>query len=657
MFDVEGARKEGYSDAEIADYLGKESGFDVKGAIAEGYTPTDIISHLTKQNDIDRDTGASYGARFAIGSATDPKDKLARARAYLGDSVQMEKDGNISFMNPDTGKRTLVNPEGLDFGDVFGVGRELAGMASSVPGALLGSLAGPIGTILGGAATGTAGSQLADVAAAKMARNAAEEKGNAIPEVQSVKDAAIDTAQELGMNAAGGAILGGAGKLLSNMLNPIKPEIAAAWKSLKQQIPSIGAGGSRSAAMFENAVGDTISGTKAVTDAVNRGNLGLENALINQGRAMAGQNNLAATPEELGALAKMMAADSKNAFKNTADARFSAIENAYADSPAYLNNTRQAIDDLVGKQTGDTAAATRANAERLIQNILNDEKNDVLNMANLTQTRKLLHKIVKGESPIDTASLEQGQIKKLLQGLTADAEDVLANAAPRQGATMSPLDEWREVNRWYRGQKAQRAILNSLFGKGETKAADSAVGGKLLNPTLTHETVNALQQTLPQESFDLLRGSIARQLGNQTASSGMEGANAARVARLLGEGRGAYSPETQRLLFGNNLDDVRTIAKGMADAGKLYNTSRTASINEALRLLKSPAQWAQFGGMAGDLGTSLLVPFFFSKAMTSPLLINFLAKPQSPAMKKMLEQILPVIGQIGGGVNYINRRK
>lgn len=656
MFDVEGARKEGYSDAEIAEYLGRENKFDVKGALAEGYTPSDIIDHLTKPKEIDRETGASYGARFAIGSASDPKDKLARARAYLGDSVQMEKDGNISFMNPDTGKRTLVNPEGLDFGDIFGVGREIAGFGTAIPGAIAGSLAGPIGSLLGGAATGTAGSQLADTIAAKMARNAAEERGNAVPEVQSAKDAAIDAAQELGLNAAGGLVLGGAGKLLGKALNPFKQDIAAAWQRLGQQIPSLGVGGSKSAAMIENAVGDTISGTKAITDAVNRGNLGLENALINQGRAMAGQNNLAATPEELGRLAKMMAADSKEGFKQAANAKFKAIEDAYASNPAFLNNTRQAIDDLVGMQTGETAAATRANAERLIQNLLNDESKGVLNMANLSNARSNLHGMVKNPSAMNTANMEQGQIKHLLNALTKDAEDVLANATPRQGSTMNPLDEWREVNRWYRGEKAQRAMLDALFGKGQA-ANDAVIGERLLNPNLAHETVNALQKTLPEPSFNLLRGSIARQLGNQTASSGMEGANAARVARLLGDGKGAYSPETQNLLFGNSLDDVRTIAQGMANAGKMYNTSRTASINELLRLLKSPAQWAQAGGMAGDLGTSLLAPFFISKAMTSPRLINFLAKPQSPAMKKMLEQLLPAISKGVGTSLYVNRRK
>lgn len=45
-FDVEGARKAGYSDAEIADHLAKERSFDLAGAKKAGYTDPEVISHL-----------------------------------------------------------------------------------------------------------------------------------------------------------------------------------------------------------------------------------------------------------------------------------------------------------------------------------------------------------------------------------------------------------------------------------------------------------------------------------------------------------------------------------------------------------------------------------------------------------------------------------
>lgn len=46
-FDVQAAKKSGYSDAEIADYLAKDSGFDAAGARKAGYSDAEIVSHLT----------------------------------------------------------------------------------------------------------------------------------------------------------------------------------------------------------------------------------------------------------------------------------------------------------------------------------------------------------------------------------------------------------------------------------------------------------------------------------------------------------------------------------------------------------------------------------------------------------------------------------
>ena len=45
-FDVEGARKAGYSDPEIANYLASQKTFDITGARKAGYGDQEIIGHL-----------------------------------------------------------------------------------------------------------------------------------------------------------------------------------------------------------------------------------------------------------------------------------------------------------------------------------------------------------------------------------------------------------------------------------------------------------------------------------------------------------------------------------------------------------------------------------------------------------------------------------
>ena len=45
-FDVAAARKAGYSNAEIAEFLGQQKGFDAAGAMKAGYSPDELIAHL-----------------------------------------------------------------------------------------------------------------------------------------------------------------------------------------------------------------------------------------------------------------------------------------------------------------------------------------------------------------------------------------------------------------------------------------------------------------------------------------------------------------------------------------------------------------------------------------------------------------------------------
>lgn len=50
-FDIEAAKKEGYSDAEIADYLSKEQNFDIEAARKQGYSDTELLQHFSGEQD------------------------------------------------------------------------------------------------------------------------------------------------------------------------------------------------------------------------------------------------------------------------------------------------------------------------------------------------------------------------------------------------------------------------------------------------------------------------------------------------------------------------------------------------------------------------------------------------------------------------------
>lgn len=65
-FDIEGARAEGYSDAEIADYLASQRKFDLPGARAEGYSDTEIITHLSGTDSAAEKAGKKAPSKKAL---------------------------------------------------------------------------------------------------------------------------------------------------------------------------------------------------------------------------------------------------------------------------------------------------------------------------------------------------------------------------------------------------------------------------------------------------------------------------------------------------------------------------------------------------------------------------------------------------------------
>ncbi len=72
MFDIDGARKAGYSDEEIADYLGQQKNFDTVAARDSGYSDAELISHLSASQDItppeEQSTAWGTAARGAMES-------------------------------------------------------------------------------------------------------------------------------------------------------------------------------------------------------------------------------------------------------------------------------------------------------------------------------------------------------------------------------------------------------------------------------------------------------------------------------------------------------------------------------------------------------------------------------------------------------------
>lgn len=117
-FDVEGAKKAGYSDAEIADHLAKQSNFDIAGAKKAGYNDAEILQHLTAAPET-----AAPKAR---------EDAIPQGRKRGGFAAQVGE----AFANP------AETPQALPLKPL------LKGVAAGIPAAALG-LPGDIASAVG----------------------------------------------------------------------------------------------------------------------------------------------------------------------------------------------------------------------------------------------------------------------------------------------------------------------------------------------------------------------------------------------------------------------------------------------------------------------------------------------------------------------------
>ena len=82
-FDVEGARKAGYSESEIMDHLAKQSNFDVVGAKKSGYSDAEILQHLST-------VSSEPAARGTVGASETTLDERPRRKGVLKNQPEAE---------------------------------------------------------------------------------------------------------------------------------------------------------------------------------------------------------------------------------------------------------------------------------------------------------------------------------------------------------------------------------------------------------------------------------------------------------------------------------------------------------------------------------------------------------------------------------------
>lgn len=129
-FDIQGAKSAGYSDAEIADYLGQQKKFDVSGARKAGYSDGEIVSHFV--------------APASDQPAYDPTADMPTSQRFLAGTGK-------AFMDTYRGLQQLAAQAGI--GDLSSIQKEIdASRKRDAP--LMDTTAGTVGNLVGNVAQG-----------------------------------------------------------------------------------------------------------------------------------------------------------------------------------------------------------------------------------------------------------------------------------------------------------------------------------------------------------------------------------------------------------------------------------------------------------------------------------------------------------------------
>jgi hypothetical protein len=602
------------------------------------------IANLINSDDfkslIDQDTGAPATVRAFVGSARE-EDRLANIQRYYPDAIPYGAD-NFAFNNPETGKITLYNPPGIDFGDVASVAKEATVFAGSALGATAGGLAGIAGgpaapvTIPGGA---VAGAGLGAAVAGELFDLSANVIGGRV-DTRNVIDKTADAAFEFFLSATGQK----AGDLVSRGVKRAlgggtqkAAELAAKFRSLKIE-PSAGAvSSSNTIATLEKGLESTPFSTDVMQKSAD--------AVLSQIQAAADD-----VVRQIGEpVSKQSLGETIRAAASAAAGRFKAKQNiAYEkafdligeDAPVAVDNIRALRLELEAEVAQAPKALGRSLNKalgylKIIEiDAANDEVAGSIPFAALRKIRTALGIDLKEKMLTGATGSENAAYERAYAALTLDLSAAAKHAGPQAAKAMAVADRYTRSFMNTAGQ-----TLNKI-GKFDT---DERAFSFAMSKTQDGGTQLArLRQQFDPEEWDIVGASVLNRMG--LASAGAQDATGELFSvNTFLTNWSKMSPEAKNALFGgkqyadmrkglNTLVDVSSSLKGVEKFANTSNSGRVINTFMMLQVLGGAVAGMTVGSESptsavGGATVAALSPRLAAKLITSPRFVNWLATP------------------------------
>jgi hypothetical protein len=638
-------------------------------------TVKSVLGKAAPAPEIDTETGAPAGIRTAVGAAVSDKDRLATIQKSFPDAKPHEGN-NFVYTNPETGRPTLYNPPGLDWGDAASLLPEIGEFAGGVV-AGAGAIAATPAT--GGASLLTV--PLAVGAGATAGRELAEQSAKWIGgtvDTRSAPERATDQATTFGLNAVAGPVAETAMRGVRHIIGPSSNrQVAAAFERLDVPKMAGAASGSKMIQSMEHGAFNSPGGESTMNRAFEATQEGVDQAAKTVARDIANASSggapvvggkTVASTEGAGNVLKKGVSEAGERFAANRQVLDDGVTAAVGPTrPTQLTHVQALLTDLQAELA--RAPNSRPDLKRAIteaERMLADAQAnggalpfDVVRKIRTRIGRELEQPDASGYLPGEDAHISRlyGALKDDVYG-AAQAADA-ARWAP--GQPPPPLDQFAVYQlerhdryvRMFRGDKGGRVPPVETFNKVLDAGSDAkAFRFALEGSEQSTQRLWQLRRSLKPEEWDVVAASVFENLGR--AKPGAQGgsmlddvSNEFSVATFLTNwerlGAGTAGRTSRDVLFGGSqfghvkgaINDLVTVTKALKESSRLANTSGTARSTAwnslfaaigtgALGAVGTGSVAGTLGAAAGGAAAHVATGYGSARLLTSPRFVRWL---------------------------------
>lgn len=580
-----------------------------------------------RSTDLDPTTGAPARVRSAIAAAP-IGDKLTALRQFYPDARQ--EGDNYVFTNPETGRPTTFNPEGLDVGDVAEFGRGAAEFAGGAIGGGLALLAGqlgpqiatpeeavtvPLGVGLGAATAG----DIYDLAIRGIydiedSRSALERASG------SVGSAIVNaTGQKLGEIAEQGIRSGvSAG---GRLVGKTSEEIRDAFQRLGADPLAGAVSGSRTIQGIEQA----LAKLPLSADVIGRKYSNTISQMDDFVKRIASRITRKEGTEQVGRTIQNGVESFKTRFQVQAGDLYDQLWKKLPENERVpIDNFRSALDRSIGQFADDPAFQGLLDSPSIRKLAEAAEGSDSVTVRTLKALRTKI-----GRELDDKAILSDSTNAELRQLYGALSEDIRLAA---EGA--EALSEFNRANNYW---AAGRARLDDVLRPIVQSGAADKIYNKVFGPEgqalrTTTSTIRSLVRSIPKEDSQVMAAEFVRRMGQSAPSqAGFERAVAFSPARFLTQ-YNKMPDGAKNAVFNTvpglraSIDDLAKVSAAIKDTHAMTNSSGTAGQLMFMSLLTGGIGGAYGGTEGAATGVAAVMsPYAAAKLMASPRFVNWLA--------------------------------